>query len=126
MKPEHIIQAIKETAKEYERLCERNSDAFVVVMALRGVVARAERYEAQEDSEEWQLPAPPVGGEWHRNDGWDQSDLPNGFRPLMAHEMDGKEHPDVEWKPDAKCDWMKVPGGWHAEGSGWFRTNRPY
>lgn len=48
MKPEHIIQAIKETAKEYERLCERNSDAFVVVMALRGVVARAERYEAQE------------------------------------------------------------------------------
>lgn len=48
MTPQNIIDAIRVTAKEYEQWPE----AKYVVYALRGIVARAERYEALEQQAE--------------------------------------------------------------------------
>ncbi len=46
MKPEHIIKAIKITCKA--ELDETNPQDMKILQVLRGIVARAERYEANE------------------------------------------------------------------------------
>lgn len=35
----------------------------------------------------FQLPPPPPGMQWHREDGWQDGDLPQGWRPLVAGEL---------------------------------------
>lgn len=120
MQVHHLLEAIRATAHEYERTQP------AITQALRGIVARAERFEAHEElhsKKEWQLPAPPAGRQWHRNDGWTQADLPDGFRPLMADELDGGLYADIQWKPSLLSKWQ-TEGEWHAEGTGWFRTTR--
>ena len=37
-------------------------------------------------SDQAQLPPPPPGMSWHREDGWKAEDLPQGYRPLVAGE----------------------------------------
>lgn len=34
----------------------------------------------------WSLPNPPPGLQWHRADGWEAKDLPEGYRPLLLGE----------------------------------------
>jgi len=34
------------------------------------------------------LPAPPPGIQWHRTDGWEKDDLPQGYRPHTIGEVD--------------------------------------
>lgn len=34
----------------------------------------------------FQLPPPPPGVQWHRTDGWQEGDLPQGWRPLLLGE----------------------------------------
>ena len=36
----------------------------------------------------FQLPPPPPGIEWHRTDGWEKDDLPQGHRPHIIGEVD--------------------------------------
>lgn len=42
----------------------------------------------------FQLPPPPPGMRWHREDGWKEGDLPSGYRPLVLLEVPhkGDEH----------------------------------
>lgn len=40
--------------------------------------------------EPFQLPQPPPGMRWHREDGWKADDLPSGYRPLVAGEKVGE------------------------------------
>lgn len=37
--------------------------------------------------QEFTLPEPPKGKEWHNSNGWTDDDLPEGFRPLLLGEM---------------------------------------
>lgn len=41
----------------------------------------------------WKLPDPPAGKQWHKTDGWEEEDLPPGYRPLLLNEKreDGDE-----------------------------------
>lgn len=34
------------------------------------------------------LPPPPLGMQWHRTDGWQEGDLPQGWRPLVLNEQE--------------------------------------
>jgi len=45
MKTDHIIEALRVTAREYAAL----PNGQLIAQALRGVVARAQRYEAQDE-----------------------------------------------------------------------------
>lgn len=47
----------------------------------------------------FQLPLPPPGMQWHREDGWQEGDLPQGWRPLVKGEarLIGDELKDNEW-----------------------------
>ena len=38
----------------------------------------------------FQLPPPPPGMQWHRTDGWEEGDLPQGMRPLALSEAQQK------------------------------------
>lgn len=44
-----------------------------------------ERYRIKPEST-FQLPPPPPGMQWHRTDGWQEGDLPQGMRPLVLEE----------------------------------------
>lgn len=35
----------------------------------------------------WKLPDPPPGQQWHREDGWTEEMLPDGYRPLLMGEF---------------------------------------
>ncbi len=75
---------------------------------------------------EWRLPDPPPGQQWHRDD-WTQDMLPEGYRPLLASEIDDKKHPDIAWLPESGWRWRleNANDGWYAEDGGWLRTRRP-
>jgi hypothetical protein len=60
----------------------------------------------------WTLPPPPPGMKWHREDGWKQGDLPQGYRPLV----DGEEiqsGDEIKWAMD--CDWKAMDGLVHSQ-----------
>ena len=82
-------------------------------------------YRIKPDAPPFQLPPPPPGMQWHREDGWQQGDLPPGTRPLCADETAQKT-----------TDEYKIPGGWEAvkglagrvpylPNDNFFRTTRP-
>lgn len=53
-------------------------------------------YRIKTEEPAFQLPPPPPGMRWHREDGWKEGDLPQGKRPLVLGEnLDIKED---EWK----------------------------
>jgi hypothetical protein len=41
----------------------------------------------KEEAPPFQLPPPPPGMEWHLEDGWEEGDLPQGYRPLVDGEF---------------------------------------
>ena len=58
------------------------------------------------DASPFQLPPPPPGMSWHRLDGWQEGDLPQGYRPIVLDEKPEKGdecfsrvHRYEEWKP---------------------------
>lgn len=50
------------------------------------------------------LPPPPPGMRWHREDGWKEGDLPQGWRPLVLGE---RVSLDDEWKNWDNQTWQK-------------------
>lgn len=42
---------------------------------------------AQKPTPTFQLPPPPPGMQWHREDDWEEEDLPQGWRPLASGEQ---------------------------------------
>lgn len=45
-----------------------------------------EDYRIKPEPPAFQLPPPPPGMKWHREDGWKEGDLPQGYRPLTEGE----------------------------------------
>lgn len=45
-------------------------------------------YRVKPDAPPFQLPPPPPGMQWHREDGWTAEDLPQGYRPHVLGERD--------------------------------------
>lgn len=74
----------------------------------------------------FQLPPPPPGIQWHRTDMWQEGDLPEGWRPLVAGEYPTKEDECIakpfesEWR--ASNNWMD---GSSASEVCHYRTRRP-
>lgn len=46
-----------------------------------------EKYRIKPEPPPFQLPPPPPGMRWHREDGWKECDLPQGYRPLVEGEL---------------------------------------
>jgi len=73
----------------------------------------------------WQLPKPPEGMEWHRND-WTEEMLPDGYRPLLSNEY--AETGD-EWRHESCNEWDNQRNESARPASGWrsifHRTKRP-
>lgn len=72
----------------------------------------------------FQLPTPPPGMQWHREDGWEEGDLPQGTRPLVVNEesQPGDEHWTLgrgPWKA------LNLGGFIYDEGHTRCRTRRP-
>lgn len=44
------------------------------------------QYRIKPEEPAFQLPPPPPGMRWHREDGWKEGDLPSGYRPLVKGE----------------------------------------
>lgn len=49
--------------------------------------APVNHYRIKPDTSTFQLPPPPPGMQWHRTDGWQEGDLPEGWRPLALGEL---------------------------------------
>jgi hypothetical protein len=80
--------------------------------------------EAKPEPPPFQLPPPP-GMRWHREDGWKEGDLPQGYRPLV----DGEEiqaDDEIKWAMD--CNWVAVGGLVYSQANKYGepkRTTRP-
>ena len=62
--------------------------------------------EVKPDAQPFQLPPPPPGMQWHRTDGWQESDLPQGMRPLVLNEQ---EQAGDQWGGSGKVkNWYDV------------------
>jgi hypothetical protein len=74
----------------------------------------------------WSLPDPPKGHRWHRDD-FIESDLPDGYRPLLEQEMDRRLHRDIQIKLHESGEWDTIrDDGVYAVPfiNQWFRTKR--
>ena len=73
----------------------------------------------------FQLPPPPPGVRWHREDGWKADDLPSGYRPLVAGETLVRDEP-FRYDSGLK-DWVKGIAGQRPENNPacFFTTTRP-
>lgn len=83
-----------------------------------------ECYRIKPEEPTFQLPPPPPGMQWHREDGWKEGDLPQGIRPLVINEesQPGDEHWTLgrgPWKT------LKAGGIIYDEGHTRCRTRRP-
>lgn len=69
----------------------------------------------------FQLPPPPPGMQWHRTDMWQEGDLPQGMRPLVAGEESGN---GTQQKYDT--GWVKLHNSVIADAEeNPMRTSRP-
>lgn len=75
----------------------------------------------------FQLPPPPPGMQWHRTDGWEEGDLPQGWRPF--HFGESSANPDYSNVTDQVRDlssWRTLTGGEIATATCCLlRTRRP-
>lgn len=75
------------------------------------------------DGRPFQLPPAPPGMEWHRKDGWEEGDLPQGWRPLVVGE---EEHDEDEFGSRINNAWMPTPDSGKVVGAYYkVRTRRP-
>jgi len=83
-----------------------------------------ECYRIKPEPPAFQLPPPPIGMKWHREDGWKEGDLPQGYRPLVYNERRKNED---EWAYDDV--WRLVanygPEGEVGKSAAKHRTTRP-
>lgn len=72
----------------------------------------------------FQLPPPPPGMQWHRTDGWQERDLPQGMRPLVVNE---ESQPGDEHWTSGRGPWKALNRGGiiYDEGHTRCRTRRP-
>lgn len=73
----------------------------------------------------WTMPEPPVGREWHRNDGWTEDMLCDGNRPLLTDEIiqEGDEGSCNSCEPIRFAVYTVSIG--KTCDMGWGRTKRP-
>jgi len=80
-------------------------------------------YRIKSEEPVFQLPPPPPGMRWHREDGWEEGDLPQGMRPLVVGE---KEHDEDEFGSRINNAWMPTPDSGKVVGAYYkVRTRRP-
>lgn len=73
----------------------------------------------------FQLPTPPPGMKWHREDGWKEGDLPQGWRPLVEDEEIAEGDEFFPLTPN-KERWMRsLNQEVGMSSSGIYRTTRP-
>lgn len=70
----------------------------------------------------WTLPEPPKDRQWHRTDGWTREMLPDGWRPLLDGEIQGRED---EWRGSGSSWCRTIESGRKIESYGHYRTKRP-
>ncbi len=71
------------------------------------------------------LPTPPPGMKWHREDGWNDGDLPQGTRPFIEGEMPQKDDFCIL---DGRLKWTVAVNWWSdapASPQCRYRTTRP-
>lgn len=71
------------------------------------------------------LPTPPPGMKWHREDGWNDGDLPQGTRPFIEGEMPQKDDLCIL---DGRPKWTVAVNWWSdapASPQCRYRTTRP-
>lgn len=71
------------------------------------------------------LPTPPPGMKWHREDGWNDGDLPQGTRPFIEGEMPKKDDFCIL---DGRLKWTVAVNWWSdapASPQCRYRTTRP-
>lgn len=79
--------------------------------------------EVEKPEPAFQLPPPPPGMQWHRKDGWEEGDLPQGWRPLVVGE---EEHDEDEFGSRINNAWMPTPDSGKVVGAYYkVRTRRP-
>lgn len=79
--------------------------------------------EAPKPEPAFQLPPPPPGIQWHKKDGWEEGDLPQGWRPLVVGE---EEHDEDEFGSRINNAWMPTPDSGKVVGAYYkVRTRRP-
>lgn len=100
-------------------MCFNDSDIYRVPLS-------APWPEAKPEPPPFQLPPPPPGMRWHREDGWKEGDLPQGYRPLTHGECRKNED---EWTYGDGNGWRLVanygPEGEVGKGAAKHRTTRP-
>ena len=81
-------------------------------------------YRVKPEAPAFQLPPPPPGMQWHRTDGWQERDLPQGMRPLVVNE---ESQPDDEHWISGRGLWKALNRGGiiYDEGHTRCRTRRP-
>lgn len=105
----------------------------IATLAQDQVELTAEQHAAveaclQDKAPPFQLPPPPPGMRWHREDGWKEGDLPPRYRPHVDGEKNQKGD---EWKPirnNASGHWVPVTtisGTGSNEFCDLYRTTRP-
>lgn len=76
----------------------------------------------------FQLPPPPPGMRWHREDGWKEGDLPQGYRPCVKDEREAISG-YMESLPDRNSRLGWVGATYHSSGLDFYsvhhRTTRP-
>lgn len=71
--------------------------------------------------EPWTLPLPPDGKQWHRDDGWTEAMLPEGWRPLLVGEIGSYEAFTSKGWDEGSAPEVPMPPASRV----FFRTNRP-
>ena len=73
----------------------------------------------------FQLPPPPPGMKWHREDGWEEGDLPQGYRPLCTDEANDRRSDEYCVKRGDSWDVQSVLSTQPQNNDGYWRTRRP-
>ena len=73
----------------------------------------------------FQLPPPPPGMRWHREDGWEEGDLPQGWRPLYDEEEIIQDLDEVRIWAKFELSDGSIPAAKGVWNVNHYRTSRP-
>lgn len=82
-------------------------------------------YRIKPDAPTFQLPPPPPGMKWHREDGWEEGDLPQGYRPICTDEANDRRSDEYCTKRGDSWDVQSVLRTQPQNNDGYWRTSRP-